>query len=198
MRQDTSTYFSGLVPLVWAPLVPAYCCPGATETPQSRLEMQYQKIFSDSLFECSIPASFLFGSELMDRRHHKRFDLQATALFSWRDSGGVRWQGKGRTRDISEMGVFVETPDCPPSGAAVRLEVRASALAASGLMMHTRGQVVRVEITEQPQAAAGFAAATRSLKLRNCKPVVTGRAAEYQPGPRMNSKSWSSHSRKPN
>jgi len=160
--------------------------------------MQYQKIFSDSLFGCLSPVGHLSGTVPMDRRHHKRFDLQAMALFSWMDAGGVRWQGHGRTRDISETGVFVETPDCPPSGVGVRLEVRASALDSSGLMMHTRGQVVRVESTAQPQAITGFAAATRSLKLRNCKPTVTGRAAEFESGPRMNSKSWSTHSRKLN
>jgi len=134
----------------------------------------------------------------MDRRHHKRFELHATAHFSWTDSGGVRWQGEGLTRDISETGVFIQTPECPPSGATVRLEMRASALSDSGLMMQTTGQVVRVEIAEQPQAAAGFAAATRSLKLRNCKPVVTGRGTEYQPRPLMSTKYLSSQSRKPN
>ena len=92
----------------------------------------------------------------------------------------------------------METSDCPPSGAVIRLEVRASALAASGLMMQTRGQVVRVELTAQPQAAAGFAVATRSLKLRNCKPAVMGRAAEYQLDPHERFKSWTNHSRKPN
>lgn len=134
----------------------------------------------------------------MDRRNHKRFDLEATARFSWTDAGGVRWQGQGRTRDISETGVFVLTPDCPPSGATVRLEVRASALSKSGLMMQTRGHVVRVEATEAPVAAAGFAATTRSLKLRNCKPGVTGRETEYGTGPLATPKPGSNHSRKPN
>jgi len=124
----------------------------------------------------------------MDRRNHKRFELEATAQFSWTDSGGVHWQGQGRTRDISETGVFVCTPHCPPSGATVRLEVRASALSNSGLMMHTRGQVVRVEAGEVASAAAGFAVSARSLKLRNCKPGVMGRGIESGAG----------YSRKPN
>jgi len=96
------------------------------------------------------------------------------------------------------MGVFVETADLPPSGVSVRLEVRASALDASGLKMQTRGQVVRVELTEQPRLASGFAVATRSLKLRDCKPVVTGHAAECESHPRTGAKSWSTPSRKPN
>jgi len=118
----------------------------------------------------------------MDRRNHQRFEVTATARFSWTDAGGVRWQGQGRTRDISEKGVFVLTPDCPPSGATVRLEVRASRLTKSGLIMHTKGQVVRVEVTEAPAAVAGFAASTRSLKLRDCKPGVTARTPQFGSG----------------
>jgi PilZ domain len=134
----------------------------------------------------------------MDRRNRKRFDLEATARFSWTDAGGVRWKGQGRTRDISETGVFVLTPECPPSGASVRLEVRASALTQSGLMMQARGQVVRVEPSVAPAAAAGFAAATRSLKLRNCKPGVTRLGKEYHADPITSSKSLTDPSRKPN
>ncbi len=134
----------------------------------------------------------------MDRRIHKRYDLDATARFSWTDAAGVRRQSQGRTRDISETGVFVVTPDCPPSGASVRLEVRASALSKSGLMMQTRGQVIRLEVSDAPTAAAGFAAATRSLKLRNCKPGVTGLEAEWATGPVSNSRSLTGNSRKPN
>lgn len=134
----------------------------------------------------------------MDRRHHKRFNLEATARFSWTDAVGVRWQGRGLTRDISETGVFVLTPHCPPSGVNVRLQVRNSDLSTSGLMMQTRGQVVRVEPSEQPHSTAGFAAATRSLKLRNCKPVVTRNGPECMPVTEAVRKSWSNHSRKPN
>ena len=138
---------------------------------------------------------------VMDRRNRKRFDLHAPARFSWVDPGGRRWQGLGLTRDISETGLFVETQECPPSGVSVRLEVRASALADSGLMMQTRGQVVRIELDDEadkPVAVAGFAAATRSLKLRNCKPVVTGRGAQSDPHPVAGPTTHSFHSRKPN
>jgi len=150
--------------------------------------MQYQKSSSDFhvLFPSLEPGRS--HSVAMDRRNHKRFEVEATARFSWTDAGGVRWQGRGLTRDISETGVFVLTPDCPPSGVTVRLEVRASSLTRSGLMMQAKGQVVRVEASEASAAIAGFAAATRSLKLRECKPGVMARTSEYGPG----------HSRKPN
>jgi len=124
----------------------------------------------------------------MDRRNHKRFEVEGTARFSWTDAGGTRWQGQGRTRDLSETGVFVHTPDCPPSGVTVRLEVRVTTLTESGLIMQTSGQVVRVEAGEAQAAVAGFAAATHSLKLRDCKPSFTARPPEFGPG----------HTRKPN
>ena len=134
----------------------------------------------------------------MDRRNHKRFDLEATARFSWKDAGGVRWQGQGHTRDISETGVFVFTPDSPPSGVTVRLEVRASALTKSGLVMQTRGQVVRVQSTGAPDEAVGFAVSARSLKLRNCKPAVTSCGSEYSSGTDASFGHLPGHSRKPN
>jgi PilZ domain len=160
--------------------------------------MQYQKNSIELVSRFSHPAARPLGAQRMDRRIHKRFDLEATARFSWTDAGGVRWQGQGRTRDISETGIFVVTPDCPPSGVPVRLEVRASALTQSGLVMQTRGQVVRVEPSVAPAPAAGFAASTRSLKLRNCKPGVTRLGTEYQVDPAISSKSLTDQSRKPN
>jgi len=160
--------------------------------------MQYLKISSDRVFGCFTPAARLAGSERMDRRHQKRFELQAKVHFSWLDAGGVRSEGQGITRDISEMGVFVQTSECPPSGAAVRLQMRATALSTSGLMMQTSGRVVRVEPSAQAAPATGFAAATRSLKLRDCKPVVTDLGAKYRLGSQPNTESWSNHSRKPN
>jgi hypothetical protein len=134
----------------------------------------------------------------MDRRHHKRFELEAVTRFTWKNAEGVRCHGQGLTRDISETGVFIVTSKCPPSGAAVRLQVRASALSTSGLMMQTSGQVVRVEQTERPRPAAGFAAATRSLKLRDFKPAVIARGPKFHPGAQSPTQSWSHPSRKPN
>lgn len=110
----------------------------------------------------------------------------------------MRWRGRGLTRDISETGVFVVTRDAPPSGAAVKVEVRAYSPSGPGLLMQAKGQVVRVEINEQPASGVGFAAATRSLILRNCKPEVTGRDPEYGPESGLGSRAFPIHSRKPN
>jgi len=134
----------------------------------------------------------------MDRRHHKRFDLQATARFSWKDAGGARFEGQGLTRDISEKGVFVLTPHVPPSGTAVRLEVRASSRSGSALLIQSRGQVVRVEDAARTQAGLGFAAATRSLKFRDCNPAVISSGGQYKPAPGTRPAVGRSDTRKPN
>ena len=90
------------------------------------------------------------------------------------------------------------TPECPPFGATVRLQVRASVLSGAGLLMETRGQVVRVEPMAPTLEVAGFAASTRSLKLRDCKTGVTNLDREYRAGRAMTAKSGTGDSEKPN
>jgi PilZ domain len=134
----------------------------------------------------------------MDRRHHQRYELQATARFSWKDAAGARFEGQGLTRDISEKGVFILTPHVPPSGTTVRLEVRAPSHSGSGLLIQSRGQVVRAERVSLAQAGAGFAAATSSLKLRDCNPVVISPDRQYKPVLGLGSAGRQNHTRKPN
>ena len=134
----------------------------------------------------------------MDRRHHTRFDLQATARFFWRDAAGIRFEGKGLTRDISETGVFVLTPHLPPSGTPVRLEVRAVSVSGSDLLMQSKGHVVRVEGSAQPADGFGFAAATGSLKLRNCNLAVMSPEEQFKPVPGLGPVVWRGNTRKPN
>jgi PilZ domain len=152
----------------------------------------------ESAYVGSRPENVGFCSRPMDRRHHKRYHLQATARFSWKDAGGARFEGSGLTRDISEKGVFVLTKHIPPSGTTVRLEVRAPSHSGSGLLIQSRGQVVRVEGAAQPPATLGFAAATRSLKLRDCNPAVISAGGQYKPVPEAPPAAWRSDTRKPN
>jgi hypothetical protein len=137
----------------------------------------------------------------MDRRLHERFDLEASASFSWKDEGGIRWRGRGLTRDISETGVFIVAADVPPSGSPVRLEVHAYSEAGPGLLMQTKGKVVRVEAVgakTQVAIGTGFAVVTNSLVLRNCKPATTGRDRGSKVSSGVVSRALSSYSRKPN
>jgi hypothetical protein len=160
--------------------------------------MQYRKDFFESPRPVSKPGIERVGPEQMDRRNHRRYDLQATAHFSWKDAGGTRWQGRGLTRDISETGLFVVTRNAPPSGVAVKVEVRAYSQWGSGLLMQAKGQVVRVEVNEQPASGVGFAAATRSLVLRNCKPDVTAQGGDFDTVSGAAPSDFPGRSRKPN
>ena len=56
-------------------------------------------------------------------------------------------RGKGHTRDISPVGVYVLTGDQLPSGALVKLEVDLPSLRGqrSGARLRTQGHVVRAE-----------------------------------------------------
>jgi hypothetical protein len=90
------------------------------------------------------------------------------------------------------------TPQVPPSGAAVRLEVLTSSRSGSGLLMQSKGQVVRVEGRQQPPDGVGFAAATGSLKLQNCNPAVIPSDEQYKRVPELGPAASRSQSRKPN
>lgn len=104
----------------------------------------------------------------MDRRHHNRYELKASATFRWKDAEGRRCFGRGHLRDISEKGVFVATDTQPPVGATVRFDVLFDSFRdGSTVMIHTKSNVIRVESANQTQPHHGFAAATRTLKIRN-------------------------------
>jgi len=157
-----------------------------------------QKSSIESASAGSTQKSEVFCSIPMDRRHHKRFDLQATARFFWKDAAGSRFEGQGLTRDISETGVFVLTPHIPPSGTPVRLEVRAMSLSGSDLLMRSKGHVVRVVGSAPPADGLGFAAATGSLELRNCNPAVMSPEEQFKPVPGLGPVVWRGNTRKPN
>ena len=103
----------------------------------------------------------------MDRRRNKRYDLKAAASFFWKAPGAARSGGEGFVRDISERGVFVLTDHSPPLGASVRFEVLPTPTSAPVLVMRAKGEVIRVEPSSGYEQANGFAAATRTLTVRN-------------------------------
>jgi len=92
----------------------------------------------------------------------------------------------------------VITRDAPPFGVTVKVEVRALSKSGTGLLMQAKGQVVRLEINQQPASGVGFAAATRSLVLRGCSSDVTVRERESDLPSGMTPGGFPGHSRKPN
>jgi hypothetical protein len=96
---------------------------------------------------------------LRESRKAIRFPLEALVAFSWKDNTGMEQRARGRSRDISERGVFVLANNCPPVGVKIglRIELPGHPKIAPGLRVHVEGHVLRVEeLTEEPETC-GFA-----------------------------------------
>lgn len=102
------------------------------------------------------------GSERPTRKS-MRYPVRERVSFWWKEENGNQRQGEGTSRDISETGAFVLTPDCPPVGAEVELSIFFSLLtdAAQPLRMELEGQVLRVEQTCAGRGSSGFAVLTK-------------------------------------
>src|ERR1700733_3559862 len=88
-----------------------------------------------------------------------RFPLEASVEFWWRDMGGRTHHGLGRSRDISEHGVFVLAARCPPKGDQVELNILIDELTETGelLQVHINGKVLRVDEISAEKEGFGFA-----------------------------------------
>ena len=104
----------------------------------------------------------------MEQRKLARYRLEVPVTFSWEDQQGMRQQSEGSTRDISSVGIFVQSATCPPVGAPIWLEVFFPALGESALAfrMQAEGQVLRVEPTAPGIGSGGFAAASERFVLQ--------------------------------
>jgi len=100
-----------------------------------------------------------------------RFPLEATVAFSWHDETGETQQGEGRTRDISEHGVFVYTQACPPVGITVRLRILLEDITdlAQPLRIQVEGHVLRVEEPTPERKNSGFAVMSDEVMLRDAE-----------------------------
>jgi hypothetical protein len=104
----------------------------------------------------------------MDRRQHNRFALKGSVSFFRQELDGVRSEGNGFTRDISERGLFVLTDAQVPLGEAVRLEIVFYSPGTNSVMrMTAKGQVLRAEPGCRGEHMGGFAAAISSVAFRN-------------------------------
>lgn len=101
-----------------------------------------------------------------DRRRHVRFALRAPVSFLCEEKDGVRLEGNGFTRDVSERGVFILTNTQATVGAGVRIEIIFRSLVTRDLLMSTEGQVRRVEPSFQRDKILGFAVETKGLNYK--------------------------------
>ena len=104
----------------------------------------------------------------IERRRAIRYPLQLPASFSWEDEQDIVRQGEGRTRNISEKGVFVDAAMCPPIGSSVELHFTLPALSDTTRKMHVQhtGGTLRLEGKEQGEHSSGFAITSRKVIWR--------------------------------
>jgi hypothetical protein len=88
-----------------------------------------------------------------------RFPLEASVEFRWRTPDGATLHGIGRSRDISEHGVFVLAEQCPPKGDKVELTVLIDEVIQTGEVFHVhiKGNVLRIDEVMSEREGYGFA-----------------------------------------
>ena len=94
----------------------------------------------------------------IELRRSIRYRLSAPALFMWAPKDGKPRSGKGVTRDINTLGVYVQTDAMPPVGARVQMEIVLPKLADSSPGMHLQGEGVVLRCDFNGAATCGFAA----------------------------------------
>ena len=94
----------------------------------------------------------------MDVRRSTRYQVDAPAFFWWQHPVKNLQQAKGKTRDISIIGVFVVAECAPSPGSHIEINVYLPAVSgtAKSVQLHGEGKVLRVEGRED--APTGFAA----------------------------------------
>ena len=101
-----------------------------------------------------------------DRRQAPRYELRLPVSFRWTTTKGIRCEGSGVSRDVSNAGVYVRSEHPPPPETAVKLVLvlRAQEEGDDGVHLAAEGNVVRVEtggfaialVGEVPDITTGF------------------------------------------
>jgi hypothetical protein len=94
----------------------------------------------------------------IELRRAKRYGLSVPALFTWAPQKGKPRNGKGVTRDINALGVYVQTNSLPPVGARVQMEIVLPKLAGSSPGMHLQGEGIVLRCESGEATKRGFAA----------------------------------------
>jgi hypothetical protein len=98
----------------------------------------------------------------VERRNAIRYRLDIPVVFRWQDGSGIRLNGEGVTRDVSEVGAYVFTARCPPLQTEVEIEIVVPPLhGAPKAWLKGIMQVLRVEAG--PGGEGGFSLAGKAL-----------------------------------
>lgn len=119
-----------------------------------------------------------------------RYALQTDVAFHWVGADGTSQDGRGKTRDISQKGAYVEwslvqmtgqpngavngllkgPSNLPPNGATVKLSISLPAAVDTGksVRMEAQGRVVRVERDREPRGSVRFGFAVSNDQVSLC------------------------------
>lgn len=102
----------------------------------------------------------------IELRRAMRYRIAAPTVFLWAHQDEEPQRGKGETRDINTLGVYVITDSLPPVGARVQMEIMLPTLTDTGCGMHLQGEgvVLRREpggFEGADSRQAGFAASVQ-------------------------------------
>jgi hypothetical protein len=102
----------------------------------------------------------------MDRRRNERHHVGGTVWFQWKDSIGTGRDEVGTLRNVSALGMFVETRfNPPPVGTPLDIRFEFDAEKPT-ILIKTKGHITRIEVGQLVSQGFGFAASTGRMILK--------------------------------
>lgn len=111
--------------------------------------------------------SCILDASPVERRHSTRYEIHTTVAFFWDDAEAKQIQGEGVTKDISDVGLYIVSEQCPPLKSKVQIEVLFGTANGPGISLTGSMQVVRIERNLKIDGVFGFAIAGRPLVESN-------------------------------
>ncbi len=113
--------------------------------------------------EC-IAGRLRHGRSATSRRKQIRYPLRNSVLYLW-EHDGIKRRGRGRTKDVSEEGLYVSSRNCPQQGDSVnlvfRLAPRSPGTPQPTVRMEMQASVLRIDRDQNDGEEIGFAVLRR-------------------------------------
>jgi hypothetical protein len=119
---------------------------------------------------------------MMEKRKKSRIDSENLIHLFLEDQDQVVRQGMGKTLNISEIGLLIETgfPLCPGDRASIEIGLEED-------IVHVDGEIVRVDAGEKGKSEAGIALSQPELRIgEKIEKEEAGTAAERSAAPASN------------
>ena len=103
----------------------------------------------------------------MDQRKNERHRINGRVWYHWKDDAGADREDVGSLRDVSALGLFVETNTLPPTGTemSIRFDFTGAELNPA-VRVSAKGSVVRIAVSRRDGESSGFAVSTGRMTLQ--------------------------------